>query len=309
MLYRDGPQIRVFSIYPPFYRDPSREVVCTGPPPTVTNVDRVEVIPRDSAPKALIVNQSGERLATDDGTVVPANPGGPLSPGATREPRGSEIEVSVAPTSRKGIGTSVWFIGGSADDGVTAGRLSGGGVGLNLNVSADGPSPDVDVFGGTASYGIVLRGFAGDDRLGARGGPGFATGLWKKAAVVIQGGTGDDRLFGHPGYDTLVGDRGNDLIRAGRGSDGFRGGTALVDGPGRDRVYGGPGRDELGDPTTSHDGSHGADHMFGGPGADTFYERDGARDVLNCGPGLEQDVQFDRFDVLRACASRQYQRS
>jgi hypothetical protein len=49
----------------------------------------------------------------------------------------------------------------------------------------------------------------------------------------------------------------------------------------------------------------GADRVFGGPGPDDVYvDRDGRRDVIRCGPGLDHvfyDTAPDRRDVLFSC--------
>ena len=62
---------------------------------------------------------------------------------------------------------------------------------------------------------------------------------------------------------------------------------------GNDVLYGGRGDDRL-------DGGPGRDRLFGGPGNDMLRARDGARDVVDCGPGRDTAV-IDRFDRVSGC--------
>jgi hypothetical protein len=80
--------------------------------------------------------------------------------------------------------------------------------------------------------------------------------------------------------------RGADKVRAGGGSD------VVFAGPGRDLVRGGPGNDEL-------YGGPGRDILIGGPGNDTINARDGRRDRVRCGPGIDTviiDRVLDRME-------------
>jgi hypothetical protein len=56
---------------------------------------------------------------------------------------------------------------------------------------------------------------------------------------LVNGGSGDDTVFGGYGNDVINGDAGNDLIFGGPGIDRITGGT------GADRMYGGTGNDRL----------------------------------------------------------------
>lgn len=88
---------------------------------------------------------------------------------------------------------------------------------------------------------------------------------------VLKGTKRADRLLGRKGEDRLMGRAGRDLLRGG---------------PGRDRLHGGPGRDRL----------------QGNRGNDLLLARDGAVDVVNCGPGREDVAVVDRRDrVSRSC--------
>jgi hypothetical protein len=131
---------------------------------------------------------------------------------------------------------------------------------------------------------------------------------------VLFGSTFGDRLFGRQGRDLLRGRAGNDCLWGGEGNDvldGDGGDDSLWGGDGRDRLFGGSGRDRIlgaakadelhGD--TGDDqlfpGS-GRDRVWGGPGNDAISARDGSRDVIECGAGLDR-VTADRRDRLRGC--------
>jgi arylsulfatase A-like enzyme len=83
------------------------------------------------------------------------------------------------------------------------------------------------------------------------------TKLGTSAPDTVRGTARSDGLCGSGGRDTLYGLGGNDLLRGG---------------PGRDRIFGGPGNDRI-------------------------LVRDGFRDVISCGPGVDR-VLADRLDVV-----------
>lgn len=83
---------------------------------------------------------------------------------------------------------------------------------------------------------------------------------------VLNGGNGDDYLFGDETAQRFRGGKGDDLIRAGSGND------TLVAGDGNDRLEGGAGNDVL-NADGGNDiliGGTGSDKLSGGAGADTF---------------------------------------
>jgi hypothetical protein len=113
---------------------------------------------------------------------------------------------------------------------------------------------------------------------------------------LLRGGAGDDCLFGGEGADVLDGDGGDDTVSGGDGRD------RLFGGAGNDRLLGGAKGDEM-------HGDAGNDHLFpgtgrdrvrGGAGNDVISARDGSRDVIDCGAGLDR-VTADRRDRLRGC--------
>jgi Ca2+-binding RTX toxin-like protein len=131
---------------------------------------------------------------------------------------------------------------------------------------------------------------------------------------VLFGSSFGDRMFGRQGRDLLRGRAGNDCLFGGEGADvldGDGGDDTLSGGDGRDRLFGGAGNDRLlggakGDELRGETGDDqlfpgtGRDRVFGGAGNDVISARDGSRDVIDCGAGLDR-VTADRRDRLRGC--------
>jgi Ca2+-binding RTX toxin-like protein len=158
------------------------------------------------------------------------------------------------------------FTGYEGDDSFTNGTA--------LQSFANGGAGNDTLVGGSSQD--QLTGEVGHDRLVGHGG-----------ADVLTGGDGDDRLYaagdrtgdaadpsdntldGGNGNDDLYGSEGNDELRGGAGADllSARGGHDLLSGgTGRDYLYGGEGDDILDGGVD--DGSQ--DYLHGGAGADRF---------------------------------------
>lgn len=102
---------------------------------------------------------------------------------------------------------------------------------------------------------------------------------------VIQGGYGNDLLFGESGIDTIYGDTGNDEIHGGAHDDklfgdagddsiwGDSGADYLYGGAHHDNLYGGTGYDRL-------FGESGNDGLFGGASYDRLYAGSGRDRIL-----------------------------
>lgn len=124
--------------------------------------------------------------------------------------------------------------GSEAADDVTIG-VDGDAIvvsGLSATIRIVGAEDGLDQF--------LFRGFGGDDRIDASALSGIA--------LFVQGGAGDDVIFGSAFGDTLSGDDGDDVIIAGSGSDtafGGPGDDVLDGGPGFDMLSGGEGDDVL----------------------------------------------------------------
>jgi Ca2+-binding RTX toxin-like protein len=131
---------------------------------------------------------------------------------------------------------------------------------------------------------------------------------------VLFGSSFGDRMYGRQGRDLLRGRAGNDCLFGGEGADvidGDGGDDTLSGGDGRDRLFGGAGNDRVlggakGDELRGDTGTDqlfpgtGRDRVWGGAGNDVISARDGSRDVIDCGPGLDR-VTADRRDRLRGC--------
>jgi Ca2+-binding RTX toxin-like protein len=108
-----------------------------------------------------------------------------------------------------------------------------------------------------------------------------------------RGSSGDDNISGRAGDDEVEGDRGDDDLCGDEGDDHIQGG------PGNDEIEGGPGDDDL-QGQSGNDlvvGGKGHDVLSGGRGRDRIRARDGVRDRINCGAGVDT-VRADRADVV-----------
>lgn len=101
-------------------------------------------------------------------------------------------------------------------------------------------------------------------------------------AASKRGTGGPDILTGTAGPDTLSGLGAGDTL-SGRG-----GADKLLGGPGGDKLTGGPA----------------ADKLLGGAGNDHIRARDGAADVVNCGPGSSDVAVVDSSDRVTASCER-----
>jgi uncharacterized delta-60 repeat protein len=93
--------------------------------------------------------------------------------------------------------------------------------------------------------------------------------------ATVNGGNGDDHIFGGRGNDLLQGDAGNDTLFGGQANDTLHGND------GNDYLSGGPG----------------ADQLFGDAGNDQLVSLDHATDALDGGPGFDR-ARGDTTDLL-----------
>ena len=104
----------------------------------------------------------------------------------------------------------------------------------------------------------------------------------------MDGGRGDDLVYGNEGDDRLRGGDGNDTLAGGAGDDVLRGDAGddkLFGESGNDRLYGGGGNDVL-------SGGAGNDILHGGAGDDLF--------IFNGGGGNDVVLDFEAdHDLLR----------
>jgi Ca2+-binding RTX toxin-like protein len=158
------------------------------------------------------------------------------------------------------------------------------------NDSVDlGPGAD-RAFGGRGGDGIF--GGPGPDRIwGNRGADTLRGDADDVGDLVSQdrlhGGLGDDTLFGGDGQDFLTGGFGDDTQEGGAGND------TIFANQGRDHTEGGPGNDRLwalsSKDVSGPDDTTG-DLVRGGEGDDRIAVRDGERDVVSCGPGIDRAI-------------------
>jgi len=185
--------------------------------------------------------------------------------------------------------TAVWIKAGDANDRIES-------VDYDIDTSAKEAASEDDSCeacgddsGGDGSdEGARFMGTAGPDRL--VGTPGndvfFGRGgndtiIGRGGRDVIFGGAGDDRILGGSGADRLYGDAGRDTILGGRAGD------LLSGGAGRDDLVGGHGSDVL-------IGGAGRDFLRAGAGNDVLRGKDGLRDRVNGGRGLDR-YRLDRW--------------
>jgi Ca2+-binding RTX toxin-like protein len=111
---------------------------------------------------------------------------------------------------------------------------------------------------------------------------------------VLIGGKGNDTLSGEGGNDSLSGEEGDDILNGGDQNDTIAGGA------GKDRIRGGAGSDSLGGDAGNDDldGEAGTDRYSAGSGDDTLDSRDGEKDTIDCGTGVDS-VDADLKDSVQ----------
>lgn len=203
---------------------------CTGGTPTVENTDRIDL--RRVADPIL-------------GTLTFLDfSGGPLGPGATGEPGGSEIEID----ANLGEDAEFDFDNTDGPDRITFGS-SGGQTLINFNPAEKSPDADLTIH---SDSDLFIDGSPGNDRLVADGGAG--TGRALQTSIGLIGGAGNDTLTGGAGGDYFQGDRGDDTIRGLGGSDRID----VYGGEGADHLFCGSGDDHAG--VDKHDHARGCEH-------------------------------------------------
>jgi Ca2+-binding RTX toxin-like protein len=104
----------------------------------------------------------------------------------------------------------------------------------------------------------------------------------------LNGGDGDDKLYGAGGNDTLNGGSGKDKLYGGGGNDKLNGDA------GRDLVDGGTGNDKL-------TGGKDTNTYRGGAGNDTVNARNSKKETVDCGKGSKDVATVDKADVVKRC--------
>ena len=208
---------------------------------------------------------------------------GPFAPGLTPESGASEIEVL---TFAREEDQELRIDGTQGDDRFRAGRLSGTGW-VNLNPNAEGASPDPDLrLPDSFRPPVGFKMGRGDDTLTANGGPEFDGPLGARLLLVTLG-RGVDYYRGAHSRAWVFAGRGADTIVTGRRTDivfGERGDDSIRTRGDRDGVFAVGGRDRV----------------WTGRGNDIVIAKDGRRDRVRCGPGLDR-AALDARDRARSC--------
>lgn len=164
-------------------------------------------------------------------------------------------------------GSSIFISGGREFSRITVGAGSFGqstrdSAGITAAVSCEQVALDMVTCGAfSANVRIYAQLGGGNDRFGS-------IALVARIAV-LDGGAGNDQLYGDAWSNEIRGGAGSDVI------DGSVGNDILIGGPGRDRIS-------------------------GGAGADIIYADDGAVDAVDCGDGRDL-VRADPGDVTVRC--------
>jgi hypothetical protein len=253
--------------------EPERLVACSGPAPTLTNIDLVTIrSPRRTLDAGLVLNLEE----------------GPLGPGATPEADGgSEIEVRLLRTGRRLRTDSRRFsaqldlrvLGSPAADSYSV-NVSRRLLSANLNASAT--DADADLTTAKPSFGSIAAG-SGDDLV--------STSLAPRTYFNVSGETGNDTLSAVRGSGRFLGGEGNDVL-TGAGA-----GDSLFGDEGADLILGKGGRDFV-------SAGAGQDIVAAGGGRDRVLSGgDGETDQVSCG-GSRDRFTADRADKLSGCEQR-----
>ena len=173
------------------------------------------------------------------------------------------------------------------ENGVGTGSFFASSVG---SISVYGNAGNDTIAIGSGVMGSYVNGGDGNDNL--YGGQGADTLDGWNGDDYVSGGDGGDILYGWYGRDYIVGGNGNDSLRGeydndrlfgGNGSDVLTGGSGddeLCGDNDNDNCYGDAGSDTV-------TGGAGADNLYGGDGNDFFSAADGTNDYVDGGAGWD----------------------
>lgn len=248
--------------------DPSASVTVAGTLPTGVNVAAATFTVAGCAANASTCSTPARTGTCTTGATLTCKLGN-LGAGVT-----ATISLTLDATIA-GAKSLAFTINGSGTDAVAANDVA------RITVKVDSCSvrgtAGVDTLRGTGGR-DALCGLGGNDTLIGNGGNDVLVG--GLGNDVLRGGFGNDLLRGEAGVDNLQGGPGADILRGGIGFDLLRGEN------GADSLFGDTGNDRL-------VGGLGADRLIGGFGNDTFTTRDGVRDTLSGGFGIDR-ARLDR---------------
>ncbi len=149
---------------------------------------------------------------------------------------------------------------------------------------------------GTAGDDVRIGGAFGDSMFGYGGADILRAGAGRDCAY---GGDGNDRISGGPDGDVLRGGNDNDTLVGAGGND------RLIGNAGNDTLFGGEGDDDLlgGAGNDSLVAGAGSNVLVGGGGDDAIDARNGTRDVVDCGVGVDtvRAEAIDRINDSAGC--------
>jgi Ca2+-binding RTX toxin-like protein len=264
---------------------PGHDTFMPPPPPALFTIGSDTIVFDAVAPGAFAGNVH-DALAGDDNVVLP-------STAAEAAEAGYDVNQGFA----GGAGNDTIVAGGPADaidggDGTDTVSYAGSGgvIVLLQNTDAHGPHANEPAGGtgglaqGDSYVGIeavigsefadyVFGGAGGTTAYLLGGNDEYDNPETQAAADHVDGGAGNDSIWGGDGADMLIGGEGNDRLSGERGADTLDGGNGV------DAVNGQDGDDLL-------DGGSGLDSLSGGNGDDILIWR-GADAQFNGGAGLD----------------------
>ena len=272
-------------------------VTMTGPP--------FGVVDRDTSYDVTVANRGPSAAAGVTVTdVIPPGARFVRTEGPATCTPGATLRCTLAPIASGASGVLTIVLAGTAE-----------GASLHHAVSVTTTSTDPTPGDHSASVDTLVTGASiAPPPLTLGGAPCANPSFGGRDDDVLFGSSFGDRMYGRQGRDLLRGRAGNDCLYGGEGADvldGNGGDDMLSGGDGRDRLFGGAGNDRLlggakGDEMHGDPGDDqlfpgtGRDRVWGGAGNDVISARDGSRDVIDCGAGLDR-VTADRRDRLRGC--------